>query len=92
MPDTFLLFIQPIDDSTGLLCGAVAVPPCFRPTEEFLDYVEEMGFAAALMTGDDFATTWGGPLRESDLVHGALIMGAITAVRDADVYAQSTLN
>jgi len=88
----YLLLIDTTTPTVGLLMGAVEVPPCFSPTDEFLGYCEEMELAVAIQTGEEFLTTWGGPVRPDDLARGKVLLDAMTAMRTADVYVKSTLN
>ena len=81
----YLLFIDDLDGTTGMLVGAVPVPPCFMPNDTFLDTVAGMGFSVALQTAEDFVATWGRLPGDVHLINGAELMDAVR-------YARSVLN
>ncbi len=85
-----LVFVQPVDDTTGLLMGTVIVPACFRPTDEFVEAARDLGICVAIQDDEEFQAMWG--LAADDHVYRAQGSLVLEAVRAADRYARSTLN
>lgn len=79
-----LIFAQPVAQDTLMLLGAVPVPGCFRPTDDFLRVVEDMGIRAALQSDEEMEEIWGtGPVEEY-VDRGRQVMQALSNVLVAE--------
>lgn len=85
MDTTYLVFVEPVDEVSGMFVGALPVPPCFRPTDTFIDIVQRMGLQVCLQTEDDLERTWGGPVLDIHVENAQSVMDAVR-------YVKSTLN
>lgn len=83
--DTYIVFVERLDETKGLLVGALPVPPCFRPTDTFLAIVTNLGFIAAIQTAEEIEEVWGRPLLALHISNGQALVEAVR-------YAQSNLN